>query len=98
MEKISVIKEKMQSSAVIPVIKDITVELQIQLEGTKMNKLLLDVKEVAELFGVKVGTVKSWVSRGHMPEDIIFKIGSGKGTIRFKKSKLEDWINGSLQN
>jgi hypothetical protein len=61
-----------------------------------MNKLLLDVNEVAELFGVKVGTVKSWVSRGHMPEDIIFKIGSGKGTIRFKKSICPKDCVGSL--
>lgn len=62
-----------------------------------MDKLLLTANEVAEMFSVKVGTVKSWVSRGQLPEDVIFKIGSGKGTVRFKKSKLEDWINGSLQ-
>lgn len=63
-----------------------------------MDKLLLDVNEVAEMFSVKVGTVKSWVSRGTVPEDVLFKVGTGKkATRRFIKSKLEDWIHGRLQ-
>ena len=92
MVKTSVNVEKMQSSVVTYVGKVITAIKEII-----MDKLLLNVDEVAELFSVKVGTVKSWVSRKQIPQDVIFKIGTGKGTIRFKKSKLEDWINGSLQ-
>ena len=58
---------------------------------------LLTLDEMAEFFDVKVNTVKSWVQRKVIPREVIFKVGKKRGTVRFIKSKLEDWINGSLQ-
>lgn len=59
---------------------------------------LLTYEDVADMFKVEVNTVKSWINRKQMPKSITIKIGSKKGTIRFVKSKLEEWIkNGCLQ-
>lgn len=58
---------------------------------------LLTLDEMAEFFDVKVNTVKSWMQRKVIPGEVIFKVGKKRGTVRFIKSKLEDWINGSLQ-
>lgn len=59
---------------------------------------LLTYEDVAKMFGVKVNTIKSWLARKQIPKSVIFKIGAKKGTVRFVKSKLEQWINdGCLQ-
>lgn len=59
---------------------------------------LLTYEDVAEMFQVEVNTIKGWLNRKHMPKSVTIKIGKKKGTIRFVKSKLEEWINnGCLQ-
>ena len=48
---------------------------------------LLNPSQVAEIFGVRTGTIYSWVSRGI---DIPYvKIG---GTLRFIEKEVMDWL------
>lgn len=58
---------------------------------------LLTDEEVSKMMKVKLETVRTWVHRNVIPSQIIFKVPGSKGTRRFIKSRLEDWINGSLQ-
>lgn len=59
---------------------------------------LLTIEDVAKFFSVSENTVKCWITRRKIPDGIIFKIGKRKGTVRFIKSRLEEWVaNGSLQ-
>ena len=61
---------------------------------------LLTVEEVSDVFKVQPSTIQSWVTRGIIPEWVMFKVGEKKnrGTIRFIKNKLNDWIlNGDIQ-
>ena len=58
---------------------------------------LLTTKEVSKLFKVEESTVRTWLNRNKIPEAAIFKLpDTKKGTTRFIKSKLEDWISGCL--
>ncbi len=60
-------------------------------------ELLTDV-EMSKIFKVEKQTIITWVNRGKIPKNAIFKLpGTKKGTIRFIKAKIEDWINGCLQ-
>lgn len=62
-----------------------------------MNDLLLDDNGLAEVFGVATSTVRSWKSRGQIPEQVIFKLpDTKKGTTRYIKERVNDWINGRL--
>jgi|GEM_PF-2075810 len=60
---------------------------------------LLTEEEVSKIFKVKKSTINTWYGRDMIPEGIVLKMGTGKkGTKRFIKSKLEEWIlNGCLQ-
>ena len=58
---------------------------------------LLTIEDMAKFFDVKVNTVKCWVQNKTIPKEAIFKIGKKRGTLRFIKSRVEDWINVSLQ-
>lgn len=61
------------------------------------NELLLNDEGLANVFSVSVNTVRSWKHRNQIPEQVIFKLpNTKKGTVRYIKSKVEDWINGSL--
>lgn len=57
-----------------------------------MENLLLDYKQMAKLFLVEESTVRNWVNRKQIPSDTIFKMPGKKGTIRFIKPKVEEWI------
>lgn len=63
-----------------------------------MTLELLTDTEVSELFKVEKETIITWVNRGKIPDKVMFKLpNTKKGTRRFIKSRLEDWINGCLQ-
>ena len=49
-------------------------------------KELLRVSEAARLFDVTVASIYSWVERGKIPH---YKL---VGTIRLKRSELEEWF------
>lgn len=56
---------------------------------------LLTERQLAEIVQVKVGTVRTWVKRGMIPENAIFKLpNSPKGTIRFIEYKIKQWLTG----
>lgn len=63
-----------------------------------MNKEeLLTNEELAGIFKVKKETVRSWKNRNQIPEEVMFKLpGTKKGTVRFIRSKVMEWINGTL--
>lgn len=60
-----------------------------------MENFLLNYKQMAKLFLVEESTVRNWVNKKQIPEDIIFKMPGKKGAIRFIKPKLEEWITKS---
>lgn len=63
-----------------------------------MEALLLDENDMAKLFNVQPSTIRTWKRRKQIPQEVIFKLpGTEKGTVRFIKSKVEDWVNGKLQ-
>lgn len=62
-----------------------------------MQNMLLTSEQVAEIFQVHPETIKTWLSRGNLPKELTIKIGGGRGTRRFVRTKLEEFINnGSL--
>ena len=52
----------------------------------KDKKDLLKVSEAARLFDVTVSSIYSWVESGKLPH---YKL---VGTIRLKRSELEEWF------
>ena len=55
---------------------------------------LLSIKESADLIRVKERTFRTWVNRGQIPDEVVFRIGN---TVRIKKAKFENWVeNGGL--
>lgn len=55
---------------------------------------LLSIKDTANILGVKESTVRTWLNRGQIPVDVIFRIGN---TVRIIKPKFENWVtNGSI--
>ena len=62
-----------------------------------MEAILLDENEMAELFKVKPTTIRTWKHRKKIPSEVMFKLpDTEKGTVRFIKSRVEDWVNGRL--
>lgn len=64
-----------------------------------MEELLTD-EDLAKIFKVKTSTIRTWVNRGIITDEQMFKLPySQKGTRRFIKSKIEEWIktNGCIQ-
>ncbi len=51
------------------------------------DKELLRVSEAAELFDVTPSSIYSWIERGKLPH---YKL---VGTIRLKRSELQEWFN-----
>lgn len=50
---------------------------------------LLLIKDAAEYLNAKESTVRTWINRGQIPSEVIFRIGN---TVRIKKDKFEKWI------
>jgi len=51
------------------------------------EKELLRVSEAARLFDVTAASIYSWIERGKLPH---YKL---VGTIRLKRSELEEWFD-----
>lgn len=67
-------------------------------EKEQMILELLTDEDLARFFKVEKATIITWVNRNKIPKEAIFKLpGTKKGTRRFIKSKIEEWINGCLQ-
>lgn len=63
-----------------------------------MEVILLNEEDLAKVFKVQPSTIRTWKNRKQIPEEVIFKLpDTKKGTVRFIKSKVEDWVNGRLQ-
>lgn len=63
-----------------------------------LNVELLTDEEMSKIFKVDKATIVTWVHRKKIPNEAIFKLPlTKKGTRRFIKSKIEEWINGGLQ-
>lgn len=55
---------------------------------------LLSIKDTASILGVKESTFRTWLNRGQIPDNIIFRIGN---TVRIIKPKFENWVvNGGI--
>lgn len=52
---------------------------------------LLTIEEVAEIFKTKSSTIRSWIRRKDLPQNLIFKLG---GIVRIRKQLLEKFIAG----
>ena len=64
-----------------------------------MENILITDKEFAKLMKVSPMTIRTWVKRGKIPQKIIFKLpDTTKGTTRFIKDKVIEWITGGLTN
>jgi len=55
------------------------------------DKVLLNVKQVAEFLQLKESTIYSWAQDGKIPA---IKIGR---TWRFRRSDLDEWLESHLQ-
>lgn len=61
--------------------------------GILENENLLTLKETAAIFKTKESTVRSWIRRKDLPQNLILKIG---GIVRIRKPLLEKFIGGEL--
>jgi excisionase family DNA binding protein len=52
---------------------------------------LLSIREVADRLSTKESTVRTWINRGQIPEEIVFRIGN---TVRIREEKFNRWVNG----
>jgi transposase len=69
-----------------------------RINMSTLNVELLTDEEMSKIFKVDKATIVTWVHRKKIPDEAIFKLPfTKKGTRRFIKSKIEDWINGGLQ-
>ena len=55
------------------------------------NDNLLTVEQVAEIFQTKPSTIRSWIRRKDLPQNLIFKVG---GIVRIRKPLLDKLIAG----
>ena len=46
-------------------------------------------EDVAEYLGIKVNTVRKWVSQGKIPH---YKMPGSK-SVRFRKEEIDDWMH-----
>lgn len=62
-----------------------------------MEDLVITELEFSRILKVKPNTIRTWVKRNKIPQEIIFKLpNTKKGTIRFIKEKAFNWIGGNL--
>lgn len=62
-----------------------------------MEEMLLTDEDLAKIFQVEPSTVRSWRNRKKIPQEVMFKVSGGKkSTVRYIKTKVDDWINGCL--
>ena len=62
-----------------------------------MENILITDKEFAKLMKVTPMTIRTWVRRKKIPNEIIFKLpDTTKGTTRFIKDRVIQWITGGF--
>ena len=60
-----------------------------------MDLQLLTIRQVSELLAVKESTIRTWINRKIIPDEVIIRLGN---TVRFRENKLGAWLNyGDLQ-
>lgn len=52
---------------------------------------LLSIKETADLLKTKESTIRTWINRGQIPPELVFRIGN---TVRIRLEKFNKWVNG----
>ncbi len=52
---------------------------------------LISIKEAANLLQTKESTVRTWINRGQIPSELIFRIGN---TVRIRLDKFDRWVSG----
>ncbi|MFA6396303.1 MAG: helix-turn-helix domain-containing protein [Sulfurimonas sp.] len=68
-------------------------DMEIRLENEiQIDDSMLDEKEVAELSGYSVNTLRTWRSRNREPEFIRIEGGNGKTAIRYDKEVILKWM------
>lgn len=50
---------------------------------------LITIQELAKKLDKPVSTIRTWKIRGHIPENVFFKIG---GSIFVKEDKFNQWV------
>ncbi len=63
----------------------------------EQRKLLLTVKEAAELLGYHPQTVYHKIWTGEIPEEAIKRFGEKKQAIRISRAWLERWAGGGVE-
>ena len=60
-----------------------------------MSEFVITEQEFSKIMKVKPNTIRTWVKRGLIPQELIFKLpNTTKGTIRFIKDRVIEWITG----
>ncbi len=52
---------------------------------------LISIKDAANLLQTKESTVRTWINRGQIPSELIFRIGH---TVRIRLDKFDRWVSG----
>ena len=52
---------------------------------------LISIKEAANLLQTKESTVRTWINRGQIPPELVFRIGN---TVRIRLDKFDKWVSG----
>ena len=52
---------------------------------------LISIKETANLLQTKESTVRTWINRGQIPPELVFRIGN---TVRIRLDKFDKWVSG----
>lgn len=56
-----------------------------------MQNKLLSIKEAADFLKTKESTVRTWIRRGQIPSELVFRCGNA---VRIRCERLEKWVNG----
>ena len=53
---------------------------------------LLSIKAASDLLAVKESTLRTWIARKQIPQNVVFRIGN---TVRIREEQFNRWINGN---
>ena len=59
--------------------------------GGNAKMQLISIKETANLLQTKESTVRTWINRGQIPPELVFRIGN---TVRIRLDKFDKWVSG----
>lgn len=58
---------------------------------------LMTTEEVAEYLRCSPSTVRTWIKTEQYPSDCYFRVGGKNGPYRWRKSRLDYYLNNSVQ-